>query len=352
MIGHQRFMHIDVLKGVAIFLVVLGHVYYFAANGHTDTIWFFLISSWHMPAFMMLAGYFSGKPLDLSFRGVWRYWVSKAERLLLPLLFIPLLFNWVQHGFSLALPLNMYLFNYWFTYVLFLIFGLFYLQRLGTHVLTRLFRLTSESKKLLVDVAVSLLTIWLVHQIRLYIEVYHLGLYKPTHAQNIDWLYKYFLLGYWLKRCPKLEGIVKSEVVGMLSFFIFVASAYGSFVLGMDWDNGVVLTLSGLVFSYFAASQYVVLPGGSKAQSTLAYLGRESLAIYFTHYLFIIAIPWFTPFVSSLTGGGYVAGWELLLGCFVAVLILLPTLLTIRVIKTNRYLAYLIYGDPLVSRPS
>ncbi|WP_152567348.1 hypothetical protein [Porphyromonas sp. COT-290 OH860] len=149
-----------------------------------------------------------------------------------------------------------------------------------------------------------------------------------------------------------MEGIVKSEVVGMLSFFIFVASAYGSFVLGMDWDNGVVLTLSGLVFSYFTASQHVVLFCGSKAQSTLAYLGRESLAIYFTHYLFIIAIPWFTPFVSSLTGGGYVAGWELLLGCFVAVLILLPTLLTIRVIKTNRYLAYLIYGDPLVSRPS
>ncbi|MDO4692134.1 MAG: acyltransferase family protein [Porphyromonadaceae bacterium] len=266
MSSHQRFVHIDVIKGVAIFLVVLGHVYYFAADRHTDTIWFFLVSSWHMPAFMMLAGYFSAKPLDLRPRGVWKYWRGKMERLLLPLLFIPLLFNWVQHGFSVALPLNMYLFNYWFTYVLFLIFGLFYLHRLGEGWLARLLKLEANPKRWLLDICISFLVIWLIHQLRFYVEVHHPGLYKPTHAQNIDWLYKYFLLGYWMKCYPKLEEMMKNELVGMFAFFVLVLSAYAAFALGMDWADGIILTLSGLFFSYFAVYQFVS-GGGAQTQS-------------------------------------------------------------------------------------
>lgn len=52
----QRIDYVDRMKGLAIFLVVMGHVYYFAFDRSASLV-FRLISSFHMPLFMFLSGF-------------------------------------------------------------------------------------------------------------------------------------------------------------------------------------------------------------------------------------------------------------------------------------------------------
>lgn len=54
-ISRNRISYIDQLKGIAIFLVVLGHV--IEHNAGRDNFLWTLIYSFHMPLFMFVSGY-------------------------------------------------------------------------------------------------------------------------------------------------------------------------------------------------------------------------------------------------------------------------------------------------------
>ncbi len=134
----QRYLQFDLLKGVAILLVILGHIFYHCGTSpYLKTILWNLLVSVHMPLFIFISGYFSAKALDLSSAGVLKYWQNKALRLLLPLLFLPTLMHWITRGFGLHLPLEEYLGRYWFTYVLFELFFIFYVFRLGFELIKK-----------------------------------------------------------------------------------------------------------------------------------------------------------------------------------------------------------------------
>lgn len=53
----NRIEHIDILRGFAIFLVVLGHV--LEKSGQADSTLFYLIYSFHMPLFICISAYVS-----------------------------------------------------------------------------------------------------------------------------------------------------------------------------------------------------------------------------------------------------------------------------------------------------
>lgn len=59
----QRINYIDRMKGMAILLVVMGHLYFFS-YGQSDSIVFCFISSFHMPLFMFLSGLVSSPSLS------------------------------------------------------------------------------------------------------------------------------------------------------------------------------------------------------------------------------------------------------------------------------------------------
>jgi len=70
--GKQRDVYVDVLKGFAILLVVLGHSVqaYVSGGRFDDNILFRLIYSFHMPLFMFLCGAaaaYSSRPMNLDF---------------------------------------------------------------------------------------------------------------------------------------------------------------------------------------------------------------------------------------------------------------------------------------------
>ena len=50
----QRIIYIDNLKALAIFTVVIGHVFYFTWNQYCNSIWNHLIVAYNMPLFFFL----------------------------------------------------------------------------------------------------------------------------------------------------------------------------------------------------------------------------------------------------------------------------------------------------------
>lgn len=59
----SQLTYFDVLKGIAIFLVVMGHVIVFCVRGIDATPHFKFIGSIHMPLFFFISGYFFLFPL-------------------------------------------------------------------------------------------------------------------------------------------------------------------------------------------------------------------------------------------------------------------------------------------------
>lgn len=127
-----RYDQIDALKGIAIFLVVLGHsIIYYPVNLHEDTACEFIfqwLSSVHMQLFFVISGF------CFSFRGTYKAYIwKKAARLMVPYIVFniidifprSLLPNMVNRPRGMGESLYKILFDggeYWFLYTLFIIF--------------------------------------------------------------------------------------------------------------------------------------------------------------------------------------------------------------------------------------
>ena len=116
--AQQRAIEFDVLKGIAILLVVIGHVYRTSLQGAYSALED-IIYTVHMPLFVLVSGYFTQRPPTWTRYGVYSYWKGKVLRLLLPLLFIAELHSIIISG-EVGLPLQSMVGAYWFTYALFL----------------------------------------------------------------------------------------------------------------------------------------------------------------------------------------------------------------------------------------
>ncbi len=84
----QHHAHLDILKGIAIAMVAMGHVFLDMPRNPA----FHVICSVHMPIFMLVSGYLSARPLPTSSKEVLSYWSKKVIQLLLPLLSLPLIY--------------------------------------------------------------------------------------------------------------------------------------------------------------------------------------------------------------------------------------------------------------------
>lgn len=346
----SRLIHFDVLKGIAILLVIWGHVYNFGIGEYRDNMIYILLNALHMPLFIMLSGFFFTKPLNLSTSGILSFWRDKVIRLLLPLLLLPLLFNWVKYGFSVGLPLNMYLGEYWFTYTLFSIFIIFYLYRL---ILSFARERERESNPIL-TITLGLTIILALHFVSEWLQIHAPSWYHKLNLRQLDWLYKYFWLGYLIGKYPKLERIIRGEALTATLFLVFCGLLYVKCTFDAEiLSENIPLTTTGLLALYSMVYQ---LTNSREGQITnvLAYLGKESLPIYLTHYFFVFDLSVLKPFLSSIQGATF--GWDILIGSLSVIIILLPTLVTIRFIKSNTILTLLLYGEkptrPIKQQPT
>lgn len=87
----RRINYIDRMKGMAIFFVVMGHVYFFGFE-QSGSIVFKAISSFHMPLFMFLSGLVACSGIVSPYWSMAKLW-RKLRGLLMPLLVFGICFS-------------------------------------------------------------------------------------------------------------------------------------------------------------------------------------------------------------------------------------------------------------------
>ncbi len=347
----ERQIHFDILKGFAILLVILGHIFYMSDHTpYTESVLWTFLCSIHMPLFAFISGYFSSRKLDLSPQGIWRYWQRKAKRLLLPLLFMPVLMSCLEHGFSLSLPWSEYLGRYWFTYVLFEVFVFFYVLRCFYGFLERKIELLRDN--LLIESIYWFSSIALLFFL-VRLPKFTAGDFSMPELMNpyrIDFLYKYFIMGYLVAKYNALDRILKSHRFApfvLLAYFILL---YVEQSTKTTCFGGIPLTILGIASFYYLAFQ--MAKEHNRINKSLSYLGQISLPIYLTHYFFLPNFPWLNHFLIDLVSDKHkLIFWEFWIGTSGVVMTLIPTLILIYIVGMNPYLSIAVFGEKLPTTP-
>lgn len=337
----RHLQHLDVLKGVVIFFVVVGHAFHFGFAYYQSPV-LMALRSMDMPVFLFLSGMLGAGALSFDCTGAKSYWLKKGRQLLLPLLTLPTLYALLYNISAREMIWGMMHGGYWFTWVLFQMFVLLYGARFLNHLVNR------EGKPL-VEVSLLVISLCFVQLIDPYWQSLSPVTYEAFSWGKMNYLYVYFLIGYLVGRYPEMSEVLVSTPVQAVSGVAFVLLIYAEY-MGGKVLSGVPASLSAVTFAYSTA--YRMGQGNTWGNRLLAALGKESRAIYLTHYLFLFSAPMVKTFLTELPRGGRVVMWEFVSSFTYATLVVAVTYIVVRIIKSNALLDCLCYGKRLPRKPS
>ncbi len=352
----KRLYHFDLLKGIAIFLVVMGHVLTMCVRGIDSAFIFKLIGQVHMPLFFFISGYFTYKA------GFARPALGKrAMQLLVPLAVVtPLWVTYFPHS-GLQSPLSDNLAGlwhsywkdgYWFTLCLMQLVLVY--AALGP-ALRRLAK-TWQHIAVLLAAYGALVALAALHS---------------NESANADWLglgllarfFPIFMMG---AMAHKLQAAWQRAVHSQLWLTAALVAAgpllYATvYPWDMPWSGSPELTawlgiaivpLLQLCIVVLAIamvepwSQSMAESGakpGPVARATLL-LGNESLGIYLLHYFFLFPL---TGLQEPLRAMGLQLVPLAALSAAVAACVIACVLLAIALVKRSHIAALLLIGQPL-----
>ena len=359
--AEQRAIQFDVLKGIAILLVVLGHIYRTSLHCRYSAVED-IIYIVHMPLFVLVSGYFTQRKPSWTKHGIYSYWKGKILRLLLPLLFIAELHSIISSG-EVGLPLQSMVGAYWFTYALFLIFGVFYFVQAGLSLLFIPLK-KKQYNQYIYDRLYTiglLLSIIVIEALITYLYTLNSRLCNGLVLYKVAHLYKYLILGHLIGRYPTFNKMLQSEGAGAIGFMgfsvLYIIKSFGYTFPQQE----TLLALLGLAFIYSAVQQITATISPDvlererererKIIPMLSYLGQVSLPIYFIHYFFLPDLSLLSSYDNLLSHTPLNQfAFQSLLGLLTSCIVLIPTLLLVSITRTNKYLRFYLYGEPLPSK--
>lgn len=272
----QRIDYIDRMKGLAIFLVVMGHVYGMAF-AQSDDVAYRVLSSFHMPLFMFLSGLVACSGVVAPYWSIGKL-SKKLKGLLLPLIVFGMCFTTTFSkdfltsliGFLESPNKN----GYWYLMTL----AVFYVS-------LSLYRLNVK-QKWYIDVALAI-AIW----------GGMFALWKYT-AQTKDYFcmlncgnfYPFFILGVMTTKYNLLDKMQKANWLFSLCIVAYV------FLFCVDMPFHALVSLNKHIFLpfcmvYIVVTLFVGRHGAmSYGEKILDFVGKRTLDIYVIHYFFISMI--------------------------------------------------------------
>ncbi len=338
-----RLRYFDMLKGVAIFLVVMGHVLAFCVREIDRAAIFKFIEQIHMPLFFFVSGWFCVKP-KLK---------QRALRLLVPMVAVSSLWVLYFPHSGLGTPLNstfaglwtdVWKNGYWFTLVLFEIILIYaavkpLLDKCSSFISVAAFTA-------LVSIAMIVLSFIFPQQL--------IGI---ASFNLVATFFPIFMIGVLARR--NSDGFMKLVHSSGWQTLMIVVFAVTLYVCSWRWEfnideNMVVFPkiflhlsaafISVALFESWANKAFA--PGASLLTSRVAscweYLGTQSLAIYLLHYFFLFPMGGFRPMLESMNLAFVPLA---LFAAFWAVIIIAAVLLIVRLISPSRILTLLLTGN-------
>ena len=331
----MRLKYIDCLKGIAIFMVVIGHV---LANNYNnpgdDSPYSFLlfnfVYAFHTKLFMFMSGYV----MDLNRNKIWNLSLvtltikKRFVSLLIPTITFTLIAYIANRGFLVP----------WFLRCLFEITLFFCLLSL----IGKYFKLAFK------------------YQLIIYILGYFLILFvdritKGSMFHNIMGMtyfhmwYPYFILGYVFRRYNFFQYMKKYDIyaIALVCFAILYYNYYfteqSKFV---EVVTRYVLAISGILIIYYFAR---LSNSDRYIYKTFAYLGRYSLQIYLLSEYFIPHIPQVeNTIVYTALNNDFAKSttilWQLIWGIALSTYAVSMSLLIVKVVEKSRILNLICFG--------
>lgn len=266
------------MKGLAILLVVMGHLYVFSMHGSESDVgkW---ISSFHMPLFMFLSGYVVVKSITPPYWTVGQL-CRKTRGLLLPMLVFGGLFSLTfgtVAGFSIVAD----------QIIRFLMApaknGYWYLMSLAVfYVTAQMFRLNKWNSKVM-DVLLAL-GIWVAFFVG---WKYTAQTYDPFCLLNCGNFWLFFIGGVMSRKYGLVEKMMKYNwiltvgIVGYIALFL------------IEMPIHALQSLNKHIFTPFCAVIVVVWLFVEREDKTswieeqLSFIGKNTLDVYMIHYFIV-----------------------------------------------------------------
>ena len=306
-VNKQRIEYFDVLKGIAIFLVVMGHVITYGVCQIDKSVVFRLIGSVHMPLFFFISGYFTVKSREGQF--ALPSLRKRFMQLMLPMLVVTAL--WIVYyphsglhkhltcTFA-GLYTNLHKNGYWFLWVLFAIISLYGISAKVSNMLRHYG------------------TVWKYAPFALTLILLGIGdalLPKPINdTLSLMFVFKYsfvFMFGGIARALgERFTGFAQSDAGYTAS--MVVTALLLIFVMYPEWlpfkRTALMLNSAQVVLHCSLATFAVGLcksvmerhQDGSRGVRLWSLLGRRSLQIYLFHYFFLFPLGWIRPAMLSM----------------------------------------------------
>lgn len=274
----KRFEHIDALKGLAIFLMVMGHVlssFYpdpylvYESEPRSAMLLFRIIYSFHMPLLIFLSGYVTLRLSDYSLRNcastLWR----RFRTLVIPFFTVGLLRYVVMHQ---------YLLDYWFIWILFqFILLTLCIEFIGARI--------PKYGSPIATIGIVLIALVLQYFNALLNQYDRMPLLDAGHWS----LYLFFVAGYLCAKYDAIDRLINNNWLYSLSVVLSFGLTFWVTIWGKHlplWSKwNCVLPLSVIVMLVYLFRN--ALDSTRIYFRQLMYVGKNSLAIYLLHFFFI-----------------------------------------------------------------
>jgi fucose 4-O-acetylase-like acetyltransferase len=296
--GKEYYREIDIARGIAILLVVLGHSIKISTEIIAIPTWAFFhkfIYSFHMPLFMFLAGFVAVKILGVnSMNSKGRYIFGRAKRLLLPyfvcsFLYLPfkiILAKYANNPYDIKSLYTIALGEspdgaLWFLYTLFLLSCIFVFINTRNNVVETLI----VSLVLLITITalraseLSPTGIWFnpINRIVGYAFYFELGIFARLHYGQIK------------------QYLLKPMLLLLSAFLLIAVNVFEFFIIN---DISVLKIVSSVCGIWFVVAISLIvatntMETGRKRGVTsqiFDYLGERSMDIFILHEPFKVAI--------------------------------------------------------------
>lgn len=327
---------VDIIRGFAMLLVVLGHAMSGTVREFSDSVLFQAIWTLQMPLFIIISGYVTrySHPL-INGIGLWKYVKKRTLAYLLPWLVWSIVVRGLILGQTSFLDLKYMLWHmdsgYWFLITLWTITMIFGMADL----------LSNKWFKNKTMNVLSHLSISGVGLVGLMALGYFVGMDFFAIKLTLYYL-PIYLMGYfygqiqdWLMERKNAKTIINSVLVLSLGLWLATINRI-NFFSGTD---NLTMISSRFVASVLGCIAVTGLMSGCYifGRRILNWMGIHTLEIYLTHYLFLSLVPALEhPILASMEGL-----FSLLVN-FVLTIVL--TIVAIRIIQGNKLLNYLLYA--------
>lgn len=253
----ERIVFVDVARGIAAILVVIGHSIQVVDSAFDNNIIFRMIYSFHMPLFMFLSGYVSYKPEGIDYKWI----IKKAEYLAVPFIvwtILPVLFSGNAEDIfeRVYAALKQPDVSFWFLIILFYCDVLLFIQTRIEQVIRRIKYGTSNcnSPHIAWGVLLSVLICFSIKIIALTYPEYGMAL--------LSWHCVFFFMGYWVKRLS-ISVKVQKTVFLILAFMWIPLVVSWSRIKLPDYIMNFAVHMSQWQFERFASIyNYIVAFSG------------------------------------------------------------------------------------------